>query len=79
MIPVYRNFDPHHIKYVKQSIHNFFFTGSIFILFWGYYQFHPPEAGIDRIVSTLSYIITSASILSVFLSGSYFQFRKNSG
>lgn len=77
LIPVYRSIDPSHLKFVKQYAHKFFFTGAPFIIFWAYYQFNSPTTGIDRIVSTLSYIITSASILSVVLSGSYFQFKKN--
>lgn len=77
LIPVYRKTDPRHVKYVKQFGHKFFFTGAPFILFWGYYQFNPPSTGIDRIVSTLSYIITSAVIIGGILSGSNFQLKRN--
>jgi len=77
LIPVYKSIDPRHIKFVKQSAHKFFFTGAPFIIFWTHYQFNPPTTGIDRIVSTLSYIITSAVIIGVVLSGSYFQLKRN--
>ena len=76
LIPVYKQVDPREIKLVKQFIYKFFFTGSVFILIWMYYQFNPPTTGIDRIVSTLSYIITSAVILGTILSGSYFKFTR---
>jgi hypothetical protein len=76
LIPVYRSFDPRHVKLVKQFAYKFFFTGAPFIVFWAYYQFNPPQTGIDRIVSTLSYIITSAVTIGVILSGSNFHIQQ---
>ena len=76
LIPVYRSFDPTHIKLVKQFAYKFFFTGAPFIVFWAYYQFNPPQTGIDRIVSTLSYIITSAVTIGVIFSATNFKIKR---
>lgn len=76
MIPVYRSVDPRHIKCVKQTVYKLLSVGAPFMVFWAYYQFHPPETGIDRIVEKLSYVFTFASITGVILSGSYFQFKR---
>jgi len=76
LIPVYRSIDPLHIKCVKQAIYKLVSIGAPFMLFWIYYQFNPPQTGIDRIVAGFSHIITFASITGVILSGSYFQFKR---
>jgi len=75
MIPVYKKVDPRELKCVKQTIYKFVMIGGPFILFWIYYQFHPPATGIDRVVSKLSYVFTFASISGVILSSSYFKFK----
>jgi hypothetical protein len=69
-----RSVDPQEFK---QTVHHkFFFMGAPFILIWTYYRFNPLTTGIDLIVPTLSYIITSAVILGNILSGTYFKFTK---
>jgi len=76
MIPVYSNVDLRRIKWLKQSIYTFFFSGGPFILFLAYYQFHPPTTGVDRLVNKFSYIIASVTFFKLIVSSGFYQYKE---
>lgn len=76
-IPVYSKHDDLLIKTLKKGSW-LTLVSAVFLIIWGYYFFHTPTNGLERLTKRVSYLVVTASVIPFGLA-LYSGYKKKQG